>query len=63
MIYGHIRDFMRNVGLEKNRISTEKNREVRLFYPVVQINYFFLTVCVILLLFTFAGLCDIIPKF
>lgn len=28
MIFGHLRDFMRNIGLEKNRMSKEKNREV-----------------------------------
>lgn len=27
MIYGHVRDFMRKVGLEKNRMAKEKNRE------------------------------------
>lgn len=27
MIFGHLRDFMRNIGLEKNRMSKEKNRE------------------------------------
>lgn len=32
MIYGHLRDFMRNVGLEKNRMSQEKNREVIRFH-------------------------------
>lgn len=27
-VFGHLRDFMRNTGLEKNKSAVEKNREV-----------------------------------
>jgi len=31
-IFGHLRDFMRNTGLEKNKSAVEKNREVRTYW-------------------------------
>lgn len=30
-LFGYLRDFMRNTGLEKNRSAIEKNREVGIF--------------------------------